>query len=383
MTAGSGGGGWARLRRLVRPQAPPPAMPASSGPSAPAAMMAGPASGLYGKMPSHGDFVRRGLPRSFVDPWDGCMQAGMLASGAALGGIWAWLWDTAPPWCFLLPAGACGPQPAAGVLLFSRDAGGRRFPLALAATLPPGGDAPAAGWFGALLRLGEAARAGAMDATALAAALPAAPWHDPPGLGAEAPGFGWWRPGGEWSGLGGVLPRPDRFAALLPAPPGPGGEAWTASGGMAVGAPSARPAYPDAPSARPTGPDAPVARPAGPDAPAAGLAGPDAAGAPPSGIEPPVPPLPGLGTPPSPLPGIGASVPLPGLRETPGTERETAAVPGAGVAADGADAPAGDAERGAAILAAIAGRDSPAGTAGPGTESRMPANGTADKGEGG
>ena len=30
--------------------------------------------GFYGKMPSRGDFVRRGLPDSFVDPWDAWLQ---------------------------------------------------------------------------------------------------------------------------------------------------------------------------------------------------------------------------------------------------------------------------------------------------------------------
>ena len=30
--------------------------------------------GFYGKTPRHGDFIKRRLPRSFVDPWDDWLQ---------------------------------------------------------------------------------------------------------------------------------------------------------------------------------------------------------------------------------------------------------------------------------------------------------------------
>lgn len=46
------------------------------------------APGLYGKLASRGDFVSRGLPQSFIGPWDSWLAAGLLASQNALGEQW-------------------------------------------------------------------------------------------------------------------------------------------------------------------------------------------------------------------------------------------------------------------------------------------------------
>ena len=113
-------------------------------------------TGLFGKLPAHGDFVRRNLPRSFVAPWDAWLSAGLLAAPNAR-------WEL---WRFHLAAGACGPDAAAGVLAPSVDAVGRRFPLTLAAldvNQPP--DDP---WYDAL----EALAGQDLDADAMASALP-------------------------------------------------------------------------------------------------------------------------------------------------------------------------------------------------------------------
>jgi type VI secretion system protein ImpM len=131
-----------------------------------------PLTGLYGKVPAHGDFVRRGLPTSFVGPWDTWLQDGMATGRDRLGDRWAALWDGAPPWRFALPAGACGPDAVAGVLLPSEDMVGRRFPITLAAILAPGDRLPGPGWFAALEAAALAGRAGQADADALAAAIP-------------------------------------------------------------------------------------------------------------------------------------------------------------------------------------------------------------------
>lgn len=130
--------------------------------------------GLIGKLPAHGDFVRRGdLPAGFCAAWDGWLQAGMAAARATLGPArWEQVWDAAPAWRFALPAGACGPDPAAGVLLPSHDTVGRRWPLTLAAV---GGAAEAgwpAAWFAALEGVARTVLAGGGDADALAAAMP-------------------------------------------------------------------------------------------------------------------------------------------------------------------------------------------------------------------
>jgi type VI secretion system protein ImpM len=132
--------------------------------------------GLVGKLPAHGDFVRRGdLPASFCGPWDAWLQDGIAAARATIGEArWQAVWDAAPAWRFALPAGACGPEAAAGVLLPSRDAVGRRFPLTLAAVRPA--DAPGAwpeAWFAALEGAGRLALAAGHDADRLADLLPA------------------------------------------------------------------------------------------------------------------------------------------------------------------------------------------------------------------
>ena len=132
-----------------------------------------PLTGLYGKVPAHGDFVRRGLPTSFVGPWDAWLQDGMATARERLGDRWVAAWDAAPPWRFALPAGACGPDAVAGVLLTSEDMVGRRFPITLAALLPPGAAMPTPAWFAALEMAARAGRAGRLDADGLAASIPA------------------------------------------------------------------------------------------------------------------------------------------------------------------------------------------------------------------
>ena len=177
----------------------------------------GAVTGLYGKLPAHGDFVRRGLPSSFCDPWDDWLQAGIAAARDALGEGWERLWDAAPAWRFALPAGACGPDPVAGVMATSADAVGRRFPLTVAATAPGRIEAlwPAA-WFAALEGALRHAQAGGLDADALLAVLPAPGEADP----AEAPAPGWWtagEPGLVWPLP--ALPAPHEFVLLLDAQP--------------------------------------------------------------------------------------------------------------------------------------------------------------------
>lgn len=172
--------------------------------------------GLYGKLPAHGDFVRRGLPPSFCGPWDAWLQAGIVAARESLGAAWEATWDHAPAWRFALPAGACGPDAVAGVMAPSADAVGRRFALTVAATRSGTGE-PAwpADWFAVLEGALHLARSGALDADALAALLPPPAPADP----AEAPAPGWWTAGSaEHPGLVwplAALPEPADFLLLL------------------------------------------------------------------------------------------------------------------------------------------------------------------------
>ena len=178
----------------------------SPGPDAEAPAMP---IGLYGKLPAHGDFVRRALPDSFVGAWDGWLQAGLTAAREALGEAFEEAWAAAPTWRFHLPAGACGPDAVAGVLLPSADLVGRRFPLTLAALLPAGEAPPAAGWYAAVEAAACAGRDGGAGADALLAALPALPWP-----GEDAPAPGWWLPDDRRWELP-ALPPPDLFRVLV------------------------------------------------------------------------------------------------------------------------------------------------------------------------
>jgi type VI secretion system protein ImpM len=92
--------------------------------------------GFYGKLPSHGDFLRRRVSDPFVDAWDGWLRECLTASRTALGDRWLNVYLTSPAWRFVCGAGACGPAPVIGVAAPSVDQVGRYFPLALVAELP-------------------------------------------------------------------------------------------------------------------------------------------------------------------------------------------------------------------------------------------------------
>ncbi|WP_191490195.1 type VI secretion system-associated protein TagF [Pseudomonas sp. FEN] len=95
-------------------------------------------AGFYGKLASRGDFVSRGLPQSFIQPWDAWLASGLLASQQQLGADWLNVYLVSPLWRFVLAAGVCGPDALAGVLMPSIDRVGRYFPLTVAQPLDPG-----------------------------------------------------------------------------------------------------------------------------------------------------------------------------------------------------------------------------------------------------
>ncbi len=93
--------------------------------------------GLFGKLPSHGDFLRRRVSDAFVDAWDSWLRECLPASRNVLGERWLDLYLTSPAWRFVCAAGTCGPLPVIGVMVPSVDRVGRYFPLTLVADLPP------------------------------------------------------------------------------------------------------------------------------------------------------------------------------------------------------------------------------------------------------
>jgi len=160
----------------------------------PAGGPAPPVAGLYGKLPSRGDFVERRLSDAFVDRWDVFLDEGLRAAAGVLGERFAERYLVAPFWRFALGAGVAGDFTVVGVFAPSVDKVGRYFPLTVAAELAPGvgaaaGIAAAEAWLAqaeALIydALGPEAGFEALDEGV--AALPVA---EPPAA-AEAPDGG-------------------------------------------------------------------------------------------------------------------------------------------------------------------------------------------------
>lgn len=94
--------------------------------------------GYYGKIPTQGDFLRRGLSPAFVEPWDRWLQELLLSGRETLGAGWQDAYFSAPIWRFALPKGLCGGAAVAGVVMPSVDRVGRQFPLTLAAEAETG-----------------------------------------------------------------------------------------------------------------------------------------------------------------------------------------------------------------------------------------------------
>jgi type VI secretion system protein ImpM len=90
-------------------------------------------AGLFGKLPSRGDFVREILPRDFTDAWDAWWERGLAGTQWRPWEEWQASWLEAPVWRFVLPPGLCGRHGVLGVWLPSVDKAGRYSPLTIAA----------------------------------------------------------------------------------------------------------------------------------------------------------------------------------------------------------------------------------------------------------
>lgn len=100
--------------------------------------MSGSNIGWFGKLPSHGDFLQRRAPDSFIGVWDAWLQECMSQSRQQLGHDWLDTYLTSPVWRFFLSGGVVGTSSFAGVLVPSVDRVGRYFPLTVFAELPAG-----------------------------------------------------------------------------------------------------------------------------------------------------------------------------------------------------------------------------------------------------
>lgn len=80
---------------------------------------------LFGKLPTHGDFVTRGMAAAERDALDRWISAGMEGVRAQLGDMHNSLYDSAPPWRFIS-------EDSVGAIAPSMDSAGRRYPILLA-----------------------------------------------------------------------------------------------------------------------------------------------------------------------------------------------------------------------------------------------------------
>lgn len=88
--------------------------------------------GFYGKVPSTGDFVSRGLEQPRLSVIDGWFQHGLMELFRR-DANWLESYLVAPVWNFLVPAGQWGKRAQCGALMASVDRVGRYFPLVVLA----------------------------------------------------------------------------------------------------------------------------------------------------------------------------------------------------------------------------------------------------------
>jgi type VI secretion system protein ImpM len=93
-------------------------------------------TGVYGKLPSHGDFVSRDLYQAFVKEWDDWLQSGLDASRKTLKEHWNDVFLTSPIWRFVLAPGVIGDACWLGCISPSSDSVGRIFPVTFAREYP-------------------------------------------------------------------------------------------------------------------------------------------------------------------------------------------------------------------------------------------------------
>jgi type VI secretion system protein ImpM len=93
-------------------------------------------TGIYGKLPAHGDFISRNLPTHFLNLWDAWLQGYIASSQEQLGEAWLDIYLTSPVWRFALSAGVLDEGAWLGIVLPSVDRVGRYFPFSIVRRIP-------------------------------------------------------------------------------------------------------------------------------------------------------------------------------------------------------------------------------------------------------
>lgn len=92
-------------------------------------------TGLFGKLPAHGDFIFRDLPARFINVWDEWLQGYVGSTQEQLGEGWLDVYLTSPIWRFAFSEGVVDDNAWAGIVLPSVDRVGRYFPFSIATRL--------------------------------------------------------------------------------------------------------------------------------------------------------------------------------------------------------------------------------------------------------
>lgn len=93
-------------------------------------------TGIYGKLPLHGDFVYRNLPPNLIEVWDEWLQSFVAGSREQLGENWLDIYLTSPIWRFSFSEGVLDNNAWLGVMLPSVDRVGRYFPISVLSQVP-------------------------------------------------------------------------------------------------------------------------------------------------------------------------------------------------------------------------------------------------------
>ena len=186
------------------------------------------AIGFCGKIPARGDFVRSGLPQSFIEPWDDWIARAISASRRQMAEDWLPAWLDAPVWRFALAAGVCGPDPTIGLWMPSVDRASRYFPLTFAAIAadcdPHALMAAGGGFLDRTEELGREVLDRDLTPAEIASRLAAVTTTLPAGTGAALPwypehGAVWWNAGAPRVAAGvfttAALPDDNLFCAML------------------------------------------------------------------------------------------------------------------------------------------------------------------------
>jgi type VI secretion system protein ImpM len=93
-------------------------------------------TGLFGKLPAHGDFIHRNLPSDVINIWDEWLQHFIASSRAQMGEEWLNIYLTSPVWRFVFSPGVLDNNSWSGVMIPSVDKVGRYYPFTVLTKIP-------------------------------------------------------------------------------------------------------------------------------------------------------------------------------------------------------------------------------------------------------